>query len=580
MQLPELRLPVRGHGLRPRAPTRPRELARWAESLPQGDGERTAAEVLERLRSLNLHSYGPHQRATLMAVVRPLAEDVLAGLHRPLLGASVPLDARRRRAASDIQQILEELAHAEKLIISALAVQRHLRPSDLELLKEATYRAVAYLAHRLVECYGIYANEPPGVWRELHHLFRFAEAHDLHTDLIEGIDANSSPSVGRCIEHAYKRIVLLSIAEPYHLMAGEAAELYKVLEAWAGGCQMLPLGGLPPNGEFVVDFAVDMAPRFVSRDLLVRPVAGRILDISEPKAALESVVRQLLRRRGANGQGERIGLAERQRRDMFMRLSDAWAGNPSRHSPRHPRQAELQVAIGLNACHYQISAGAPFTPEMDALKIATSMRHPGMAHGSARPREEETPHGSFAQAYRDALEKDRRHQPRKPYEPQSCLQINQSGDGIGLRRPLGGAVPVSVGELAAYRRAGASGTAWRIGVIRWLHAESEGALEMGVRNLANRAVAVGVKGLAGIGAGGGYFRGLLLPPMAAGSSQATLLTPASIFDVGSVLQVIDRRQLRRLQLTRIVLSTRAFNEFEFRPAGNGQPPTHTGASAF
>jgi len=556
MQLPELRLAARERGMR--APTRPRQLARWARTLPQGDGRRAAADVLGQLRRLNLHDYAPRQRASLNGIVRPLAESVLEALRRPLRGGSLAVEDGQRGAAADIQQLLQALADADRLVIEGLSAQSRPKPADTPLLAEAVHGEVTALSQRLLESYRVYHSEPPGVWRELHRLYRFAEERGLLERTVGDPHGQRPPAVRRSIELAYKRIVLLAIAEPYHLMPGEAGELYDTLAGWAGACEIRPLGELPPNGDYIVDLAVDMAPRYVPGDMQVKPAAGHILDIDAVREALDAAIQPLLSQAREGAAASR--LAERQRRDRLMRLADTWSGHPARRAPRRAHRAQIQMTAGLNGCHYQLSGGAAFTPEMDALKITTSARRPSSMDLPASA--EQTPQALFATAYREALQRDKRHQDRGTYAVHPWLQINDSEAGIALSCPPERVGGVRVGELAAYRFTAGQGPAWRIGAVRWLRQGDSGTVEMGIKNLADRAIAIGAKGIAGVGAHSEYFRALLL----AGDGAATLITPAAIFDVGSELLINDRRQLRRVRLTRLLLSTRAFTQFEYASA--------------
>ena len=82
-------------------------------------------------------------------------------------------------------------------------------------------------------------------------------------------------------------------------------------------------------------------------------------------------------------------------------------------------------------------------------------------------------------------------------------------------------------------------------------------------NLSNGAVPVGTKAIKGLGTGTDYFRSLLIPKQVSLQQTRSLIVPAFLYDVGSVLVVNMKQKLLHVRLTRVLISTRSFTQFEF-----------------
>ena len=176
-------------------------------------------------------------------------------------------------------------------------------------------------------------------------------------------------------------------------------------------------------------------------------------------------------------------------------------------------------------------------------------------------------HNVFAAVYRDALQKDRRHASRN-YVLNTWRQRNVGPLGIALNcEESGQQLDAGVGELVCYRFTGKRLQRWQLGVIRWLKTRYDdatpGNIDIGVLNLATGAIPVGVKSIRGLGNGTDYFRGLLIPRQVALQQTRSLVVPALMYDVGTVLVINMKQRLMHARLTRVLRCTRAFTQFDF-----------------
>lgn len=538
---------------RPKPYIKPKQFRHWLLGLPVGNPTKSAQIVLRQLKVLNQSRYPYTERIQLLDAIRPSVRQFLISLKQPLRRAQLPLSEDNLAIKQLIQNLLTEMAHGYKLIANELMEKKSLKENDQLLLRESIYLSIQYLARSVVESYLIYTSPKYDAWRELHQLYRYAEYEGIQNKAIDDPYPDYSLPIQYTIDLVYKRIVLLSLSAPYHLMQNEAEDVYYLVSAWTSVCEIVELDKKHISDQCGVDFATDMAPRYIPSNLEWEPVDGRIIDISEVKSRLNNHTRKILRTNletdDFSDEDTPGSLKERQQRDMLLRLTDAWNSSMSRETQREDRGAKLRMALGLNACHFYTSNKAAFTPEMDELRLISN-----------RDNQQAT---GFANTYREALHKDRLHEKSNyPISPWQQHNISHSGIAISCDCSFKD-MNIKVGEVISYLFEGKTGLHWKIGIIRWIHTNEEKHIDMGIMNLSNSAVAIAIKAVGGLGAGTDYFRALLVPKQVSISQQRSVIVPALLYDIGTVLSVNMKTKLFYVKLSRLVLSTGNVAMFEF-----------------
>lgn len=556
MALPNLSIPSQDLSRRPRPYMRPRQLQLWAAELPIGNTTVAAHQMLEQLKTLNRSRYPVKERLHLHNSLRPVLSELTHAMRHPLRQTSIPLDYKHQYNANLAQQILEQMAIGYKLVISELAINSRLKEYDSLLLQEATYLAILYLGQRLLEAYSLYQPIADKVWLDLNQLFLFADNRQIHLNTIDDMYPDTAIAIYPTIDFAYKRILLLALAEPYHLMQYEAEDLYRFVATSVQSCKLENYPAVLANGEYMIDLAGNCGPRFISPDQEWEAAEPRIIDISVITAQLNKHLRRLLTNNAHGAELEAVSLVERQQRDMLLRLADAWNGALVRKAKRFTLDAETELGCGLNTSHYFLSNGSLFTPEMDELKLVANLDE-----------KEDKIHTVFATTYREALQRDRRHSFQQ-YQLNPWWQRNISPIGIALNCENSEYnLDMRVGELVIYRFSRKPTRRWHIGVVRWLqqgnNLDNHGNINIGIMNIANGAVAVGSKATKGLGSGTDYFRSLLIPKQVSVQQTRSIIVPAFIYDVGTILVVNMRQRMFHIRLTRMMLSTRSFTQFDF-----------------
>ncbi len=559
MTLPVLNLPLL-NTKRPKPYIKAKKFRQWLIGLPVGNPQKSSQIVLQQLKILNQSRYPYSERSQLLDALRSNIRQLLLSLKQPLLRAQLPFSAENNITAQLIQDLLSEMAQGYKLITSDLMAKNSRKENDQLLLRESIYLSIQYLARSVVESYLTYTSPQYDVWRELHQLYRYAEYEHIQNEPIDDPHPDYALPIQFTIDLAYKRIVLLSLSAPYHLMQNEAEDIYYLVSAWTSVCEIAELEKKHISDQYGVDFATDMSPRYIPENLEWEPVDGRIINISEVKARLNNhttkIVRYNVEDDGFINEETPRSLKERQQRDMLLRLTDAWHSTFTRATDREDRGARLRMALGLNACHFYCSNKAAFTPEMDELRLISSGENKQTT--------------VFANIYRDALHKDRLHEKSSyPISPWQQHNISHTGLAISCDDNCND-MNVKVGEIVSYLFESKTGLRWKIGIVRWLHINSDNNIDMGIMNLSHSAVAIAVKAIEGLGKGTDYFRSLLVPKQVSISQLRSVIVPAMLYDIGTVLSVNMKTKLFYIKLSKLIISSGNVSMFEFETLKN--PP--------
>ncbi len=572
----KLRLPIPARAdIAQRAP-RPDEIRDWLTSLPARDSAANLIQVAALLVRYNQHTVPTSQRFAAMQILQPWLMRQLPALQQKYRDQSLPLTPRLQAQADEVFDLLDNLAQGYKQVISDAISDADADDLDPDTFLFALRQAIEQTGLLMLEAYAQYRSEPVGLWGELHRLYALAERNGLNTMAIDGSDADGQPLT--TIQHVYLRIVLLGLAQPYRLLAGQADILYGFLRQWTIGCRLVEKKGtLAEAGDCVVDLAGSRPPEMATRQTRFRPVDGRFLDIGALRKRVEEISRQ---RPGGGTQS----LAERMRRDLLIQLCKVWQGRGERRSERHADgQQTFMMSIGLGAAHHQISNEAEFTPEEDESEFHRPRKRGNRLSLQARddaPRQLTTKTADGREATRvsrfttdadvwDAVHDTQLHarvlresaMAGYAVEPWRC--INHSDGGIALQRLPDNRARARVGALTAYRHEHEP-SHWHIGTVRWQQINRQGQLELGIKSLGNHMAAVAVRAIGGAGSGGEYFRSLLIDfNDAQGHTGKGLLVPVSIYDTGTLLVLNLKVEMKYVRLTRIIETTSSFTLFAF-----------------
>lgn len=544
----QLNLPQQEELNRPIPYLRVKTLKLWLLSVPKSKPLKASSSFIQQLDTINTSRYPVYERILLMDTLRPTARQLIVGLKKITKTASLPLPTEARQAYRLLQNLNAVMATGYKLIFNDLREVTKRKEHDELEMRGAIYLAMQYMSRQLVEAYLVYAQPPKTIWQELHHLYQFAYQSGITDLAVDDPYPDFSLPTQYTIDLAYKRILLLALAEPYHMVQGEADDIYYLLSAWTNACRIINEPSETPDSNYIVDMDSDSPPYFYNPDYSEKRNHSQVLDISEVIKRLDIHLERLIRHSlHVIDHNDAQTLIERHQRDMLLRLSEAWNGNLVRQSERKTCNEEIKIASGLNASHFYISSGKTFTPETDEFNLQNDVINPTLT----------------ATAFQTAKEKDH-DQPNDDFAVLPWWQSNTSESGRALSCMTNcEKAHVKVGDLISYQVPVENTVHWSVGVIRWLKTIPGDKLEIGMMSLASSAVPVAVKALNGPGFGTDYFRALLIPKQISFLQTRSILVPSYIYDVHSELAVNMKNKLFYIRLSTLQRATNEFNQFTF-----------------
>ena len=555
----------------------------WLDALPKLNEHLAFDAVLEHLQTMNRLAMDPTQRQSLLDILLGLAEHLAETLCRRCEHLEFPLGAAEQVQAAHVQRLLDETAIGYKRVVVDLsAVVPVETPS---LLRDAVLQAMRLLSWRVMQGYAVYQGAPPGVWGEMHRLYRYAERINVAMTRVEHL---ADQSVG----DVYRRALLLALANPFHLMQGEVRLTYEQLAKWALALRLRNPAEFPeeaPEKFFAtrcyVDLDGDAPPAFGVRPGQTLPRDARILELRPVTQVLEDRIRQLV----LKGQ---LTMREQLERDLLRRLRNAWSWRAARAAERVDQRREMRVVSGLRACHYALSGGRPFEPEREeialhgdafqdkpSLSLVPLEEEPWrrddtrgkLEQGLLKPRGyrfdlDRSDADVWERAERTVVARSTALEERldsKLQQRSGIVQLHDvSASGMGVRFAGDGGLRFRVGDLVRVVDPADDEHSGILAMVCWLRHTSLGQLALGFSRIGGRVRAVAVRGVHGTGAAGDYHRALELRSgePARGESRS-LIVPAGSYDLNSAVVCNTGDAYELLALRRILRSTKGFTQY-------------------
>jgi cyclic-di-GMP-binding protein len=567
----------------------PAALRAWIAELPMADPQTALSCLLELLTRLN-RTRPLRERPAMMELLRAPVTELSDALQPRYIGASFPLAPVYRHHLKRMRALHIGMAEGHELVL--LQLDADASRSGRRLLAErlgVLQRAIFHLGNVALESYLAYEPAPPGVWGRLHKLLRYGERCMAELKLAR--DAERLRPLAAAVMQTYKQVVALSLADPYHLMQGEAARTHALLADWAAGCRIRAISpGKALSGSFYVDVARDTPPAYASARAPVRLGTRRAVELDQLRTLVGEHACGTQHRAAA---GAPLTIPQRMYRDMLLRLERAWSPRRERASQRNPQRTHVLVVAGLSACHHFASGEQAFGSERadgaEAARLSPLAPEPTGGLRLCLTLEEDDArvldgakesHGSEVPGA-DVWERVYRTPPRAADPPAFCapsetrfaaqvwLQKNFSPGGLCLTCPherqctecaADCPLKIRVGELVAFRYRAAAPPNWRLAAVRWLRFTREGQMDVGLMGVGGRVRAAAVRS-ADAPPRAPYARALLVQDASGGPHQ-TLIVPPAVYDAGMSLRVRAEGSVFQACLTRLVETTNSFSQFE------------------
>ena len=555
---------------------RPKKVEQWLAALPMANVGETARLVFHALTQTNRQEIQAAERLRFLEMLREPVLYITEALKKHFLSIPFPLPPKAQKVAALARELCAEMATGYKIALEDSAARSSLF-SDSRQLQQLIHRALTYQGRMLLTAYQVYGAYPPGIWREIHALYAYAENNKLHRSPV--VDGQRRLVPKSTISNEYKRILLLSLTSPYRLRQGEAEKVYINLERWAVHAHLNPVQKDESlSGRFVVVLNGDNPPSYIplskhnhypelcrvlATDDLARVIREQIAQIQdEPLTTLTGIDKQ----------------TPTLSSDLMRRLMLAWGVTPKRSFSRTDKRDKVVVAMGLTSTHHFISRDRGQQAAEEAAHGATAEDPfhqpaqfdsiPVLDINQEQPDVWELvyPHDvtGFEPAPPAPASESSPTQSAERYHADIWKMVNESAGGCCLVSEHQQHSNVLVGELIGLRRQEQEEgpRRWSIGVIRWMKSTEQGQLTLGVQMLTPDAAPIGLRTVGGHGQASDH-RALLLPDLAAINQPATVITPPVPYRVGSKVTLNVQGHHTGVELTKMMENTGLFAQFQF-----------------
>jgi len=555
----------------------------WVDSLPLANLGETARLLYERLSYLNAHKLSPADRFAILEAIRPALDLVLQSLGRHYRHQDLPLSGRPALVAKLARELLVMMVIGYQLVLRPLAgTSPWAQVTRSGRRVEALHRRLHYLGRMLLDDFQLYRKHPKGLWREIHATYLEALQGNLQDRPVDSEEVH--PPRGSTISNLYKRILLLSLSAPYRMLQGEVQRVDRALHRWAPLSRLQPLEPrLSTSALYLVEPGVDLPPRYRD-DLAGGDIHAWALDTNRLSDAIARELEALGTASPAD-EGHLADPAAPLGAELLGRLALAWGLGGARATARESSDAELDLIYGIGAIiraldrdpapqglgsppDSEASVGAVYPPETPVGRSVWDLARMPVDEDIAI-RDGELSRAPWSRTRPDTMV----HRQRSRIIDRSPrgFHLHLSGRGTGPRR---------VGELVAATDpdAGTKGCAWRVGVIRWMRANSADDVRVGVEILSDHPEPVVLCWQRHEQGDTVSVASLLLGDAGEDESRVVLLTPAFFPAAGDRLKLRHGGRERSLRVLQAIERTRSFVHCRYAPAVVRQasaPPTES-----
>lgn len=505
------------------ADSQPAGLAAWVAGLPLVNTTESVPQVFRTLQEVVRLRTSEATRFQLLEIMRGPVQVLGQALSKHYLNNTLVLSESSAKVATLAQAMQYHLAGGYKRVVINLLegppppVKK--AAEQRQMMAEAMHRAITNLVGAVLRVTELYLSPPPGLWQELHCLYRLAEREGVCRLRLPASDPKSRSGT---IEETYIRALLLATCNPNKLRQNEIRQVFELTEVWA------PLVNLvtPQAGKalFVYDLCKDESPANRAARGDRDPETVRAIDSFTLVLRLGGFTEQQPHPRD-RGEAALSGI-------LAQHLIQSWSRLSERGSSRKKHETTLEICIGLMATHYHLGDRQDFHTQLrgrvDLSQLDDTLR-PG----------QQQQHESFTARTSD---------------------VSAGGYGINWEGEL--PVLLKVGELVGVREPGQE---WSIGVVRWVRQVPGMGAQMGLEVLAPTAQPCGTRiERSWDEHAQDFMRTLIVPGLKALNRPATLITPNVSFQPGSRITIMRNGKEAKARLVKLFSTAHSFRQFEFQ----------------
>ena len=552
----------------------PTKVKAWIEQLPLADVGRSARMVYHALVTMNRILIAMQHRSQILELFREPTHFITETLKKYYVGQAFPLADKNYKAAMLARELHAEMANGYKIVLSSLLTnQAPIFTAGKSLIP--LHRAMHYLTQLLITSYQTYTPCPATTWHDIHQLYHYAELKMMDQSPIH--DGGNKMPLHHNIGNLYKKILLLSIAGPYHLSQSEISTVFSALDQWAAHSTLTPLLNMDdPPETYIINQDKDEPTAFLTTGRIRRDKSRLLsgcltLDTATLVAYLQSLANQTVT--------TLLPAETKISPALLRRMVSAWSMKSKRNLSRIQKNSMLILGLGLNTAHHLITNNInpnSVRPKTTAMQTAGyplatgpvkfTSREPGSTEkASVNDVGNITQQTAYARTQQGLANDDDIGKPRQgtsAYATFSCKVVNESAGGACLAWSETLTTALRIGEVIAVHGTREEDTSeWGIATIRWMKNTTASTLEFGIQMLSPTADVVQVRRAdTEIDE---FTPGLLLPELQVINQAAALILPAQLFASGDKILVQMNSCTHHIILNDLIDDSGIFTQFRF-----------------
>jgi len=306
-----------------------KQVEQWLDDLPVLNLSSVLQQLIDAVEPMVINPLDATLRMQLLELYRVSAISLYPSANKENLRQLPISTVQRKQAAIDTGLLCIHLANGYKRIV-ADAYRGGEQMLKQPLMHVATQRAVEMLALAVLHAYRSYSSLPGFIWLEINQLYGLAERQQAVETALPRATKQAT------ISYLYRRLMLLSVADPFHMAEGEAFLAYKQIGQIIHLCHIEQRLAFE-SGEYMIDLLSDRPPISTSRY-----TADMAMDIPRTLNTTELV-------QFASQQDYASLQQSSQPEDIPLRLfhPDA-AKNRTRQDKRQPANHRINLCFGLS----------------------------------------------------------------------------------------------------------------------------------------------------------------------------------------------------------------------------------------
>ncbi len=480
-------LPRRTSSLRSKDEFSRKKIKQWIDDISINDTEKTAFALYDKLDRLNQLEVPPINRLEILDLLQPSLDFALDYLKKSYLRKTVPLGIQAGMVADLRLDIMIQIVRCYKTVLaqlhdSTVTGQMFHRPIRSEALRGALY----YLGEILLHSYVTYQTSPSYTWKELHGIYYYSVINELR--VVGQTEANRKRLNQLGIDEIYKRVLLLSLANPRSMLRGEVEKVYAALENWASLAKLISIKKqVTAESFFWIDAKSDdmpYDPNLCRKDSVVvgwTMVTDKLADMLDKKIAEHE---------GGKLYAGSMRPADASHIRLMKKLYAAWAQQIRPRALRDSVTDTVELVCGLDSIYLKRGGEGLFAAAQDQDASDDGHSQSNSFHLDTgilmnyEPLVEVSP---GVVEFRNVTEEVRCPQKKEQirFVSKECITTNKSENGYYLNWPDSGDDGARVGELVGINsnKRNEDTLDLSIGVIRWMNSEKPGFLGLGVELL-------------------------------------------------------------------------------------------------